>query len=95
MEFQTLQAKQINRSFSKKNTRGPDLLGLGRSSENPAQIQREGRRGGGVLNLPVGSRGQRPRAAESVPGKLGRPIKLRSMADARRLRGNGAGRRKP
>jgi hypothetical protein len=48
MEFQSLQDKQFHRAFSKKNMRGPDLLGLGRGSIDPAQIQQGARRGGSV-----------------------------------------------
>jgi hypothetical protein len=61
------------------------------SSLDPAR--REARQQ--CLNLPMGPRSQWHRGAESVPGQLGRPIKLRSTADARRLRGKEWGQRKP
>jgi hypothetical protein len=77
--------KIVNR-FLKKQEDGPDPIWPGSGTLGWPRSSKEGGAGGGVLNLPEGPRCQQPRAGEAVPGELGRSIKLRSTADARRLR---------
>jgi hypothetical protein len=64
----------------------------GGSGPDPARREARWQR---RFNLPVGQAGQWHGGVESVLGQLGRPIKLRSTADARHLRKKEWGRQKP
>jgi hypothetical protein len=77
--FKVYRTNKIIEHFLKKIRRGPDLPGLGRGSADPAQIQREGRRGRGVWTCPWA----RLVSGTGVPNRYRASSAVRSSCDRR------------